>query len=272
MVLANGLPMPIFYTEFCGAQEGRDYYVLLFASDVNDLLDPWEFDVGIHGESLREDDLKDTSLPSFLDSYKDPDGLQLTQKPVVRCSGDTYNGYFVPTANGNRYRFLIYWEDTGEYKITDIFTVDKYDIRFRVDISGGEETLPVKDITSAYGIKIHIPGILIRLFFTVTCEFLLALAFRFLRKKELLTVIATNFVSNLLANIISLFYAYLYLMGFLLIEAVVIAVEFFVYRKIFDKDRTTKRILTYSIVANLTTASTAFVFLIIDTMILSYMR
>ena len=42
--------------------------------------------------------------------------------------------------------------------------------------------------------------------------------------------------------------------------------------KVFDKDRTTRRILTYSIVANLTTASTAYVIFLIDSMILAYMR
>ena len=270
LVLANGLPTPSFYTEFRGAPQGRDYYVILFADDAEYVVD---FSVGIHGEIMSEDDLKETNIPAFLDSYKDPDGMTLTKNPIVRCSGVTNNGYFVPSyETGNTYRFLIYWDDTGEYKITDRFTLEHYDTRFGVDISSEGATLPVKDITAEYGVRIHIPGMIIRLVFTVTCEFLLALAFWFHRKKELLTVLITNFVSNLLANIISFFFGYFYIMGFLLIEAVVIAVEFFIYRKVFDKDRTTTRILTYSIVANLTTASTAYVIFLIDSMILAYMR
>ena len=74
--------------------------------------------------------LESTSIPGFLESYEDPDGLTPAPNPVIMCEGDTFNGFFVPYQNGNQYRIVIYWDDTGEYKITEVFELKRDGIRY----------------------------------------------------------------------------------------------------------------------------------------------
>ena len=271
-VLANGLPAPDFYAEFNNAPEGRPYYVILFTENTENAYYDAFFDVGIHGTVVDEEMMNNTSIPEFLESYEDPDGLVPAPNPIIMCEGDTYNGYFIPYQNRNHYRFVIYWDDTGEYRITDVFDVEKNDVRYGVDLSEEGEVLSIRDVSTEHWIKRILPGTFIRLGLTVAGEFIIALFFCFFKKKELLTVLITNVVSNLIAQMMSVFFFPIYFFAFLFIEIAVIVAEFFVYRKFFDKGRSNGRLWAYSIVANLVTAGFSFVYMFIEMLMLSYER
>ena len=268
IVLANSLPSPTFYTEFNNAPEGRPYYVILF-TDAPEYNVPF-YDVGVHGTVMDEQMLEDTSIPEFIETYEDPDGFHIADNPVIMCEGDTYNGYFVSSDEEYNYRFVIYWDDTGEYKITESFKIS--DGRYGVDLSEESELLSIEDVSFDYWIKSMLPGALFRLGWTVVLEFIIALFFCFFRKKELLTVLVTNIVSNLIAQAIAVLMFGIYLFGFLFIEIAVIVVEFYIYRKFFDKSRSNGRIWAYTIVANLVTATFSFVSVFIESLIISYQR
>ena len=269
-VLANGLPVPVFYTEFHNAPIGRDYYVILLSSesDYHSDLD----NVGIHGEAMSGEQLAQTSIPAFLDSYEDPDGLIYTGEIIAKCRGNTSNGYFVPESADHIYRFLIYWDDTDEYKITDTFTLGQSNLRFSVDLSKDGETIPIKDITTRYSITRHIPRTLILMAFTAVTEWIIALLFGFEKKKEQRTVIVTNLVSNFIANVICLVSFPIYIYAFVFIETGVIIVENAIYKKNFDKERSRNRILAYTITANLVTAVLGGILFLIISLIQSYDR
>lgn len=267
IVFANSLPSPTFYTEFNNAPEGRPYYVILF-TDAPEYNVPF-YGVGVHGTVMDEQMLEDTSIPEFIETYEDPDGFHIADNPVIMCEGDTYNGYFVSNNEDYNYRFVIYWDDTGEYKITESFKIS--DVRYGVDLSEESELLSIEDVSFDYWIKIMLPGALFRLGWTVVLEFIIALFFCFFRKKELLTVLVTNIVSNLIAQAIVVLMFGIYLFGFLLIEIAVIVAEYYVYRKFFDKSRSNGRIWAYTIVANLVTAAFSFVSVFIEALILSHL-
>ena len=269
-VLGNGLPMPVFYASFHNAPADRDYYVILLTSN-SDYYPAFE-DVGIHGDLMRDEQLEQTSIPAFLESYEDPDGLVFNDDPIVRCSGNTYNGYFIPTSSDHAYRFLIYWDDTGEYKITDTFTLGESNLRYYIDLSKDGDTIPIKDITVQYGISRHIPAVLILMAFTAGTEWFIALIFDFGRKKEQLTVIVTNLVTNLIANVICLISLPIYIYAFAFIEAGAIIAENAIYKKRFDKDRSWKRILAYTITANIITAVCGTFLYFIITLFQGYSR
>lgn len=268
IVFANSLPSPTFYTEFNNAPEGRPYYVILL-TDAPEYNVPF-YDVGVHGTVMDEQMLEDTSIPEFIETYEDPDGFHIADNPVIMCEGDTYNGYFVSYEEDYNYRFIIYWDDTGEYKITESFKVSE--ARYSVDLSEDGELLSIEDVSFDYWIKSMLPGTLFRVVFTVVLEFIIALFFCFFRKKELLTVLVTNIVSNLIAQAIAVLLFGIYLFGFLLIEIAVIVVEFYIYRKFFDKGRSNGRIWAYTIVANLVTAAFSFVSMCFELLVLSYTR
>ena len=270
VVLANGLPTPTFYMEFNNAPEGRPYYVILLTADPEYVVD---FDnVGVHGTIVGEERLRETSIPAFLEEYKDPDGFQVSPNPIIMCEGDTYNGYFVPFYNGNTYRFIIYWDDTDEYKITEVFSLSDYNTRYGVDLNEDSDELSVKDVSDRYWLSKTYPGTIFRLIFTVVGEFIIALFFGLFKKKELLTVLVTNLISNLIAQAMILFMVSIYIAAFLIIEALVIVVEYLVYRKFFDKERSNGRIWAYSIVANIVTALSSFVIFFFQMIMLGYER
>ena len=268
IVLANGLPPPTFYTEFNNAPEGRPYYVILFANAPDYSVD--FIGVGVHGTMVDAEMMKNTSIREFLDSYEDPDKLLRAPNPIIMCEGDTYNGYFVPYLNGTHYRFVIYWDDTGEYKITEVFELARSGVRYGVDLSEEGDVLSVRDVSTEHDIKTRLPGTLFRLVMTRIGEFIIALFYGFFKKKELLTVIITNVVSNLIAQAMSLFLFGIYFLGFLIIEGVVIVAEYFVYRKFFDEERSNGRIWGYSIVANLVTAAFSFIVMCFQLMVMAY--
>ena len=270
IALANGLPPPTFDVEFNNAPGGRPYYVMLF-SDAPDYQVDF-YGVGIDGTIVDDEMLESTSIPGFLESYEDPDGLTPAPNPVIMCEGDTFNGFYVPYQNGNQYRIVIYWDDTGEYKITEVFELKRDGIRYAVDLSEEGEVISISDVSNERYIQRLLPGTLLRLGLTIAGEFIIALFFCFFKKRELLTVLITNVVTNSIAQMLSLFLFEIYFLAFIVIELIVIVSEFFIYRRFFDKSRSNGRIWAYTIVANLVTGSFSFVFAFIEALIAAMIR
>lgn len=224
IALANGLPPPTFDVEFNNVPGGRPYYVMLFADAPDYQVD--FYGVGIDGTIVDDEMLESTSIPGFLESYEDPDGLTPAPNPVIMCEGDTFNGFFVPYQNGNQYRIVIYWDDTGEYKITEVFELKRDGIRYAVDLSEEGEVISISDVSNERYIQRLLPGTLIRLGLTIAGEFIIALFFCFFKKRELLTVLITNVVTNSIAQMLSLFLFEIYFLAFIVIELIVIVSEF----------------------------------------------
>ena len=100
-------------------------------------------------------------------------------------------------------------------RITEVFELKRDGIRYAVDLSEEGEVISISDVSNERFIQRLLPGTLIRLGLTIAGEFIIALFFCFFKKRELLTVLITNVVTNSIAQMLSLFLFELYFLAFI---------------------------------------------------------
>ncbi len=149
------------------------------------------------GESHANDD----DIDKIFNSYKDPDGFYyLHYFSRVDDSKEFSWGYYPPT----EFKILLYYPATetftvsgiyDEYAFTSFYTVDMKDIRVGVD----NQILTVKKTYSPFYV---ILAFIARVLITLAIEVAIALLFGFKQKKQLVTIIIVNVITQLLLNLI----------------------------------------------------------------------
>lgn len=271
---ANSLMAPQFFAEFVNTADDSKYYVILLgksndgseshlsASSSNhteehrDLLTEYVFREAELGEPGYVTDGVDTFLAQCdcLDGFVYDDDMT----GVECCFGDSYIMFtYVAFVKNYDFRFLFYWPDSGEYKLSETFSLERIN-QIRVDMSEDAPYYSITDLEYAYELNALLPGVAFHLAITLIIEILVALFFKLRTKKLLLTILITNIITNVSANLVAILSVRDYIQLYLFIELAVFIVEFIIYRIAFTKDVKTGRIAVFTAVANLMSAIGGF--------------
>ena len=199
-------PKPSVVVRFQGIDPGTRYYVTLMAQEES---------TGPHSSVTFRPDLPQ-GVPSvdgdiwqkFVD-YQDPDGFHFLQY-FEDCTGETeFRWDYYPPEN---FKMLMYLPDTDQFvECPEVFQRYAFDSYFDAAYSKGglaaetasEGKAPAGTITAkpAYRWAWQTVGFLARLILTIALEVLMAAIFGFLARKQLLLVVLTNLVTQVLLNI-----------------------------------------------------------------------
>ena len=271
---ANSLMAPQFFAEFVNTADASKYYVILLAKSTDgseshlaassmnhseenrDLLTEYVFRESELGEPGYVTDGVDTFLArcDCLDGFVYDDDMT----GVECCFGDSYISFtYSAFVKNYDFRFLFYWPDSGEYKLSETFSLERIN-QIRIDMSEDAPYYSITDLEYAYELNALLPGVTFHLAITLIIELLVALFFKLRTKKLLLTILITNIITNVSANLAAILSVRDYIQLYLFIELAVFIVEFIVYRIAFTKDVKTGRIAAFTAVANLLSAIGGF--------------
>ena len=263
-----------FYAEFINTGDDSRFYALLLAKSTDGraitLVSHMSNKTEAQYERLREHQEQAVELgvqgyeadgvDTFLAQCDCLDGFVYDDEMTALecCFGDTVieATYVTPIDNCN-FRFLFYWPDTGEYKLSDTFSLEKIN-RIRIDMSADGTYLPITDLEYEYDLNALIPGVAFHLLFTLITETLIAVFFKLRTKKLLATILVTNLITNLTANLVAVLRVMHYVQLYFVIELAVFIVEFIVYRIFFAEEIKTSKILVFTAAANLFSAIGGF--------------
>ena len=136
--------------------------------------------------------------------------------------------------------------DTGKIKVSD--EIIKKDFSSKV-------TLDYNNMIFESGSSLNLKNIFLILLITIIVEIVIALLMKYIKhvKVILITNIVTNILLQLLLNVIS----GNYFIKLILFEILVVFDEYLIYKK-FMKSESTSKILIYTLIANMITASLTF--------------
>lgn len=245
---------PSVNVEFTGAQ-GNVYYATLISE--NDSTGPYY--TANKGDIMQNKPSNIILAAEKFEEYKDEDGYYFIQY-VEDCtdSGRLNWTYYPP----KKFKILVYFPETNSYAVSEVCERYAFHSYFKTDLTeavSGENA--VRGITTSrnYNFKKEFISLFARIIITVLAEILIALAFGFRIKKQLLTVLGVNvltqFVLNVLLNIINYKSGYwAFVINYVWMEAAVVTIEYFVLKKIInleEKERFKNIIVfCYSLVSN----------------------
>lgn len=271
---ANSLMAPQFFAEFVNTADDSKYYVILLAKNTaggesvlsatasnrtegsGELITAHAFEAAEQGVPGYVMDGVDTFLAGCdcLDGFVYDDDMTAAEC----CFGDSYVMFtYVAFVKDYDFRFLFYWPDSGEYKLSETFSLERIN-QIRVDMSEDAPYYSITDLEYAYELNALLPGVAFHLAITLIIEILVALFFKLRTKKLLLTILITNIITNVSANLVAILSVRDYIQLYLFIELAVFIVEFIIYRIAFTKDVKTGRIAVFTAVANLMSAIGGF--------------
>ncbi len=153
-----------------------------------------------------------------------------------------------------RFQALVYFPDTDTYITSDI--IKPYAIETKYTIKITENGI---EIESSFDPVWNIIALAVRIIVTITLELLIALLFRFRSKKQLVTIVIVNLITQAGLNIgMNVFHVFVndwisLIRYYLLLEAAVFIAEAVIYDVIFkknDKSISGVKIAVYAYVAN----------------------
>ena len=157
------------------------------------------------------------------------------------CSGNSKHehefGYF---GTPETYKVVIIDNDTGVIKTTDVINREDFTSSITIDVNE-------MHVQKSSSIKLIIYTILKAELLTLIIEIAVALIMKF---KHFKIIIFVNLCTNFILQILLMILPIPYYIAFGVLELLVIIIESLIYRK-YIKDESNKKILVYSIIANL---------------------
>lgn len=148
-----------------------------------------------------------------------------------------------------KFKLAIYCVEDGTLRVSDTYERVAFDSYFNVDMN---DTNIILDEKVELGNRFK--GFALRVIVTILVEVLLGLLFTFRSKKEIKTIVIVNLITQLLLNLIMLFFDYylgamVWMIIFPILEIVILVIEIIVYMISF-KDKKKWKIALYAIIAN----------------------
>lgn len=165
------------------------------------------------------------------------------------CVGNSkHEHYFSYIGTPYKYKVLIINNDTGKIKLSDEIIREDFTSNITLDY----QTMNIAPKGS-----INIVEMAIALIITVTAEMVIALIMKL--KNNIKLIIITNIVTNIILQTLLIIIPPVgsYIIRFIIMEIVVIVSEYLIYKK-YIKEQSTKKILSYTLIANLVTALLTF--------------
>ena len=193
---------------------------------------------------------------------QDPDRLYFLQEFALAEDGFYRWGYYPP----ERFKVLLYFPEMEAFAVTEEL-LDRYafDSYFTIDLSG-VDLIPGGTVTSLNAVKSYdytweLISLAARVVLTIGVELAIAWWFGFRARKQLILILAVNFVTQFGLNLALNIRAYqkgtlFILIPFLWMEIGVTLVEWIVYRRELPRLAGTgraeskKRVLAYAVAAN----------------------
>ena len=199
--------------------------------------------------------------------YEDSDGYYFLQHSVweVSESGQLHWNYYPP----QRFKILLYYPETGKFVASGIYERYAFDSYFTVDMAGVDigtvigdgETSGGDDFTAdrSYEWGREAVSLVIRILITLAIEMGVALLFGFRKKRALLLLVTVNAVTQILLNValnVIRFHSgeAAFVLGYVLLELVVFAIEAVfcsvLRRKLADTEKPVWFFVLYALTAN----------------------
>lgn len=177
------------------------------------------------------------------------------------CAGPGYRGdekyehLFNYFDTPKTYRILIINNDTGETMISDVINRKNFTSYVTLDVK--KMTVKQSGMNLKKSLK-HYEIIILPLVITIIVEIIISLIMNL--KKYIKLVAITNFITNIILQLVvyTTISSYYNILIFAILEIAVIIAEYLIY-KICMKDENKKKILIYTLIANICTALLTFV-------------
>lgn len=181
-------PKPSLEVRFAGINGENCWAALLFP----------ENNLGPGNESWFADS-KSTAEQIAMNDYKDDDGyiMSMYQGSPKKIDQNSVLGHsYYPPDN---FKVLLYFPDSGEFFVTPVYERYAFRSYFTIDVSARQNG-SVTAISSYYWAK-EIVFLIIRILLTIGIELLIALAFKFTAKNQILFIAVVNVITQIALNI-----------------------------------------------------------------------
>lgn len=265
---ANSAPRPDFVLHFSGI-EGTCYMTLLrekkideysvYHVSVDGKRDKQLFDYELFGH-VRPDDIAEPIFQAFY-NYKDPDGYYFVQQ----MANLTDNATAYEEDNPEDFKILLYFPDSDKFISSEKIEAHSYFNCFNITVEDDQIVSVTRSTEYAeYGVSFgDAMYLLFLLIQTIVLEMLVAIPFRFRRKKYMLTIFVTNLLTHpLMMGLVLVtnpsIHDSVLSFPFAFFEIGVAVIESLVYLWLFpkcEKERTLNKwlIVAYAVTANLVT-------------------
>ena len=197
-------------------------------------------------------------------AYRDPDGYMLmNQIFTVEGEGSFCWSYYPP----KEFKVAVYVPSENRIFVSEEMERDAFDSFFSAvipDLAGTEAELQIQPLYVSEDIRTgnQIGAFVARMLLTVAVEVGLALLFKYRKKREIVTIIVTNVVTQGLLNLIMGVLDYtsgglVWLIFFPILELLVFVIELIVYLIAF-KDHSKGKTFGYTLLANFLTMAIGF--------------
>ena len=194
-------------------------------------------------------------------SYRDPDGYMLMNQIFkVEGNGSFSWSYYPP----KEFKAAVYVPSENRIFVSGELEREAFDSFFSAvipDLSGKEAELQVQPLYVTEDIRTgnQILAFFVRMLLTIAVELGLALLFKYRKKREILTIVITNIVTQGLLNLVMGLLDYtsgglVWLIFFPVMELLVFVIELIVYLIAF-KGHSKGKTFGYTLLANLLTAA-----------------
>lgn len=164
------------------------------------------------------------------------------------CNGNNeHEHYFNYFGVPDRYKIIIINYDTGDIKVSD--EIIRKDFSSKVMIDYNSMSISSKS-------TLNIKSIVLALLITIAIELIIALLMKF--RKYIKVIIMTNTTTNILLQLSLNIISGNYLTKLIIFEILVIIAEYFIYKKYMNEE-SAKKILLYTLIANMVTACLTFI-------------
>ncbi len=182
-------PKPSLEVRFTGINGENCWAAFLFP----------ENNLGGGGDSPWFADENSTAEEIAMNEYKDADGFIISKYWVfprkIEENSVLKHGYHPP----KNFKVLLYFPDSGEFFVTPVYEKYAFNSYFTIDVSARQNG-SVTAISSYYHAK-EIIFLIIRILLTIGIELLIALAFKFTAKKQILFIAVVNVITQIALNI-----------------------------------------------------------------------
>jgi len=202
---------------------------------------------------------------AFVD-YKDEDGFYFLQEAWQVNETKKFGWTYYPP---NEFKILLYFPDTNSFAVSGIYKSYAFDTYYTVNMDGVNLSAEYNEELStdarieafrSYNYRIEITHLIVRIVITIAIEMLIALAFGYFEKKQLLLLAAVNGVTQIILNVLLNVVNYrsgelAFFVIYILLELGILIGEAFLYfnllNKVSKKQRPKWLAIIYAVVANI---------------------
>lgn len=240
-VHADSGPKPSIYIDIQGLSQ-QNYYVTLLSQSQS--TGPYSVYDGYSEDVPYQKDTKDYHVWEKMKDYQDSDHFYFLQYFQDCSKTNTFEwNYFPPET----FKILIYFIDTDEWIVSDIYTKTEFHATYSITVSNDHV------IHLAYDYSSQIMSFIQRIAITLVVELLIALLFQIVKNKQWLVLLLTNIITQLLLNFMLYVFQGVFMFGLIVLYFIIEGLIIFIENKIYQTYLTapTKVILTYTIIANI---------------------